>query len=98
MRFRPARRQAATHAVAESALMRSDPTLAGVVEHGLRNHYVPTTASSYKTASQDFIKFCQARGLAPWPVDQVTFCGWLHVSARRLKISSLDMYMAGVRD
>ena len=98
MRTRHPRRRAPTHAVARSALMLRDPALAHVVDHGLRNHYVAATASSYRTASHDFMRFCHARGLRPWPIDQVTFCGWLHVSARRIKISSLDMYMAGVRD
>jgi hypothetical protein len=98
MRHHHARRQAPTNAVAASTLMRADPALARAVDHGLRNHYVRTTASSYKTAANDYVTFCLARSLCPWPTDQVCFCGWLHVSARRLKMTSLSMYMAGVRD
>ena len=78
--------------------MVSDSALARAVDHGLRNHYVTSTSSTYKTATRDYVSFCNVRSLRPWPVDQVTFCGWLHVSARRIQISSLSMYMAGVRD
>ena len=98
MRVRHTRRQAAAHVVGGSALMLVDPMLARLVDHGLRNHYLPGTASSYATAANDFLRFCAARGLAPWPVDQVTFCGWLHVTARRILMSSLETYMAGIRD
>ena len=98
MRVRHPRRQAAAHAVGGSPLMLVDPMLARLVDHGLRHHYLPGTASSYATAANDFLRFCAARGLIPWPVDQVTFCGWMHVTARRIQMNSLEMYMAGIRD
>ena len=94
----PHANQAPTSAIASSALMRADTALALTVDHGIRHHYLKSTGSSYRTASNDFLRFCFKRGLIPWPVDQVTFCGWLHVSARRILMSSLETYMAGVRD
>ena len=93
-----ARNVASTAAVAGSALMLRDPALANRVDFGIRNHYVVGTASSYATGARDYVRFCRNRGLQPWPVDQITFCGWLHASACRIKISSLSMYMGGVRD
>jgi hypothetical protein len=98
MRFRPPRRQPATHAVARSNLMQADPDLAFVVDHGLRAHYTATTGSTYRTGARDYLRFCYNRALSPWPVEEITYCGWLHVTARRIKISSMAMYMAGVRD
>jgi hypothetical protein len=78
--------------------MRADPTLALLVDLGLRTHYVPGTGSSYRTASRDYVRFCVKRGLQPWAVDPIVYCGWLHVTAARIQMSSLSMYMAGVRD
>jgi hypothetical protein len=78
--------------------MRADPMLAWMVNTGVHEHCVPGTVSSYNTGARDYIRFCEARGLDPWPVDEVTYCGWLHVTAARIKMSSLGMYMAGVRN
>ena len=98
MRLRPPRHPPTTYAVARSDLMRSDPGLAGTVDLGLREHYTKNTGSTYRTGANDYSRFCENRALRPWPVDEITYCGWLHVTARRIKISSMAMYMAGVRD
>jgi hypothetical protein len=78
--------------------MRADPVLALLVDHGFRTHYVPGTGSSYRTASRDYVRFCVKRGLEPWAVDVIAYCGWLNVTADRIQMDSLSVYMAGVRD
>ena len=78
--------------------MSRDPALAMRVDTGLRSHYTVNTASSYDTGANDYVRFCRVRGLTPWPVDEVAFCGWLHVTADRIMMSSTGMYMAGVRN
>jgi len=78
--------------------MRSDPALAQVVDQGFREHNTVGTTSSYGTGARDYARFCTERSLRMWPVDEISYCGWLHVTTRRIKVASLDMYMAGVRD
>ena len=78
--------------------MAKDPQLALLVDEGLRSHCTINTVSSYATGARDYVRFNSNRGLAPWPVDEVTYCGWLHVTADRIKMSSMNVYMAGVRD
>jgi hypothetical protein len=84
--------------VARSDLMSKDRTLALLVNHGLHKHYVRGTGSTYRTAARDFAAFCRRRGLAKYPVDQVSFCGYLHTAAKRIMMSSLGVYMAGIKD
>ena len=78
--------------------MRADPELATSVDLGLRTHYARGTGSSYRTGSGQYEDFCSHRGLRAYPVDVVSYCGWLHVTAARILVSSMGMYMAGVRD
>ena len=78
--------------------MTRDPDLARRVDNGLRSHYTSNTASSYSTGARDYIRFCEIRALTPWPVDEVAYCGWLHVTSDRIMMSSTGMYMAGVRN
>jgi hypothetical protein len=78
--------------------MRADPDVALRVDQGFHEHCVPGTTSSYGTGARDYVKFCTMRDLLPWPVDEITYCGWLHVTAARIKVKSMNMYMAGVRD
>ena len=89
---------AVTPRVKRSELMGADPVLAATVDHGLQHHYTRGTGSSYGTGARDYVRFCRGRGLQPWPVDEVSYCGWMHVVAKRIKVTSLGMYMAGVRN
>jgi hypothetical protein len=98
MRRKRARSPPRSAALLTSALSAADPALASVVDNGLRNHCIQTTVSSYSTAARDYIRFCKARGLVPWPPDTLAYCGWLHVTAARIKVASLGVYMSGVRD
>ena len=94
----PTARGAVTPRVATSALMGADPVLARLVDYGLHHGVTRGTRSSYSTGARKYVKFCSSRGLKPWPVLEVTYCGWLHVQAAQIAMSSMDMYMAGVRD
>jgi hypothetical protein len=78
--------------------MRAAPAIALAVDMGLRSHYTVDTASSYGTGERSFTRFCDSHGLTAFPVCAVSYCGWLHVEAKRIKVSSLGMYKAGVRD
>jgi hypothetical protein len=78
--------------------MRADPLLALQVDVGLRTHCKPNTVSSYGTGAKDYLKFCRKRGITPWPVTEVEYCGWLHTLLTHIKIQSVGVYMAGVRD
>jgi hypothetical protein len=101
MRMRKARvgRKPLTPAVTRSVLSFADPVLAAVVNEGLFNHINKGTASSYATGAKDYIAFCKKRGIEPWPVDDIVYCGWLHVTAGRgILMTSVGVYMAGVRD
>lgn len=92
------RSKAVSYRVAHSTLMRADPVLALDVNEGLVGCHVPGTTSSYTTGANDYLRYCSTRSLRPWEVDEIAYCGWLHITARRIKIKSLDMYMAGVRN
>ena len=83
--------------VAVSALQASDPRLASEVTTGLVECVARDTRSSYGTGVRDWLRFCAERGLEPWPPDTISFCGWLHATAKRIKVASIDMYKAGVR-
>jgi hypothetical protein len=78
--------------------MRSDPTLALAVDVGLRTHCKAKTRSSYGTGARDYLRFCGKRGLRPWPVDVVNYCGWLHTLLTHTQIQSMGTYTSGVRD
>ena len=98
MRRKRARHHAPTSAVARSALMRVDPTLALQVDLGIRTHCRPKTLSSYGTGARSYLKFCRNRHLEPWPVEAVTYCGWLHTLLTHVQIQSVGTYTSGVRD
>ena len=78
--------------------MRADPRSAMTVDIGLRTHFTSSTASTYSTGARSYGAFCHNRSIPDYPVDPVTYCGWLHWQAKRILISSLGMYMAGVRN
>jgi hypothetical protein len=78
--------------------MRSDPALALAVDVGLRTHCKAKTRSSYGTGARDYLRFCGGRGLRPWPVDVINYCGWLHTLLTHTQIQSIGTYTSGVRD
>ena len=51
-----------------------------------------------RARASSYAKFCQQRGISVYnyPVEATTYCDWLHTTAARIKISSMDMYMAGL--
>jgi hypothetical protein len=78
--------------------MRVDPTLALAVDVGLRTHCRPKTVSSYGTGARDYLRFCKKRGITPWPVKAINYCGWLHTLLTHTQIQSVGTYTSGVRD
>ena len=99
MRQKRVRRSVTSHAVSRSQLTQVDPSLAQLVDEGLRDHIKPGTQSSYGTATRSWVEFCERRGLQPWPVLEVEFCGWLHVlCARWTRAVSIGAYRSGVRN
>jgi hypothetical protein len=92
------RRAAAAAAMIQAhPLAVADPCVAGVVSTALVEHVRPRTQGSYETAAAQYESFCDVRGLAPYPVDAVAFCGWLVVLATYIDMGSIRMYMSGVR-
>ena len=83
--------------VAGHAMATTDPVTAAAVSGALFDSVVQTTQSSYATGERRWMKFCLLRGLQPYPVDRLWFCGWLLRLASSVLPSSMKMYMAGVR-
>ena len=79
-------------------LRAADPVLAQEVQQGLRDCVEKDTLSSYGTGARDWLRFCADRGIVPWPPPVIAYCGWLHQTAKRIKMTSIDMYKAGVRN
>jgi hypothetical protein len=77
-------------------MAQADPRLAGLISHGLVNHVLPKTRKDYERYAADYMKFCAARELEPWPVDAVLLCGWLTVLCRRISMNSVNSYMAAL--
>ena len=80
-----------------SALAQSDPFLAAAVGASLQDHVVSKTVRTYNSATENYLRFCKIRRLDPWPVSDVTFCGWLIVLSSTVQVSSMGMYLAGVK-
>ena len=78
--------------------MRVDPVLALVVDIGLKAHLRPRTTASYGTGARSYVLFMESRGLQPWPVTPVEYCGWLHTLPPGVQVPSMKVYKAGVRD
>ena len=84
-------------AVAGHILTTADPVLAALVSNALQSSVVPTTYNTYNSATRQYIKFCTDRCLPPFPVDRIILCAWILYMAMSIKVSSLKMYLAGVR-
>lgn len=83
--------------VAAHDISRLDPALASVLSESLAGSVVSTTQSSYRSGLKAWARFCNDRGLDIFPVDRLWFAGWVLHMASSVKVSSLKMYMAGVR-
>ena len=88
---------ALSNVIAGCSLALADPALAAFVDEALVNHVVRGTKSSYNTAARQYADFCSVRGLQAFPVEAITFCGWLITLASRVRVSSFPVYTSGVR-
>ena len=75
----------------------TDPWLASLVTNGITNHVVKSVRSTYGSCTGRYLDFCSRRSLAPWPVDAITLCGWIHHLMGTISTSSLRMYLAAVK-
>jgi hypothetical protein len=75
-------------------LATADPRTAAITDDALLRHVV--CIRTYKSAVQNYLKFCQVRGLVPWPTNDLRICGWMHNLKRTIKPSSIRMYITGV--
>ena len=73
------------------------PLLATLVDEAIIDHVVPGTLRTYRSATDNFSRFCMAHGVCPFPVDAVWLCSWMRVAAMSISIPSLKVYLAGIR-
>ena len=87
----------ASHVVQTSKLARCDPVLAGQVDQGIVEHVLPKTRSSYRSAKDSYVRFCEVRLLRAWPAKDVNVAGWLHTLATTVAVGSMGMYLSGIK-
>ena len=78
-------------------LVTADPALAGDLSGVLVSYLTPGVEQSYSVVVKSYIRFCEARGLCPFPVDSVLLCAWTLRLSTSIKVDSLRMYHSGVR-
>ena len=83
--------------VARDRLLAADPLSARAVSGALRSHVVESVESSYGTAATLFVRFCGVRGLDPWATSAVVLSAFVLFVCLKIKVTSLNMYMAGIR-
>lgn len=81
-----------------SALKSADPGLADEFDAAMQGHIVETTAKSYDSVTRKYVEFCDLRGFEPWPARGVVVAAWILRLMISVKPSSVDMYLAGVRN
>ena len=83
-------------AIVTADLVLADPIMAALVAEGFSNSVVPGVQSSYNTATERFLGFCEVRNLRPWPVRSHMMCAFLHFISTTVAVSSMGMYKAGL--
>jgi hypothetical protein len=74
------------------------PAAAKMLEEAVETAIVPETRSSYATAVKAFEEWCGCNNNpSPFPVDRFWLGAWLRFQAMFVKVSSLRVYMAGIR-
>lgn len=74
-----------------------DPVMRDMVKEAMNGSVQSGTLSSYETGASKYMDFCDMYGLEYWPVQVIWLVAWMRYMASSIKISSLKMYMAGVR-
>ena len=88
-RRKRARESLALRGLSGHPILIIDPAAARGVAEAMENSVLPGTQSSYATAIDNYLDFCQLRAIQPWPVDVIWFCAWLLMLARRIKHTSM---------
>jgi hypothetical protein len=78
-------------------LVLASPTMAAALGEAMDNDIIYGTARSYDSVANNYVQFCEMRGLEPWPADAVLVSAWILRIVTRVKPSSLQVYLAGVR-
>ena len=91
------RKSSAFRGLSGHPIVNIDPASARGVADAIANSVLPGTRSSYATAIDNYLRFCELRAIQPWPVDVIWFCAWLLMLARNIKHTSLKSYAAGLR-
>lgn len=81
----------------QHAIANRDPVLAFLLDEALTGHVVASTRSTYASATKRWVRFCEERSVQPFPADPVWICAWVIDVTSSIKVSSLRMYLAGVK-
>jgi hypothetical protein len=68
-----------------------------MLDTALVDYIVPTTANSYACCAGSYERFCDLRGLQPYPADQVQVSAWIIRLMTSVQPTSLGPYLAAVR-
>jgi hypothetical protein len=68
-----------------------------VVASALGASIKPGTQRGYDSAARSYEQYCTVHGLTPYPVDPISFVGWIVWIAMHISVASVKVYCAGVR-
>jgi hypothetical protein len=75
-----------------------EPAMARELAGALVSHIVPGTAINYNSAAGNYEHFCSLRGHVPYPCDHVSVSAWIMRLMTSVKPTSLNVYLAAVRN
>ena len=75
-----------------------DPQGARRLNKAIMDHITPTTQATYASALKKYLSFCDARDIAPFPVDPVWIALYITVVVSSIKIASLNGYLAAIHN
>jgi hypothetical protein len=68
-----------------------------VVASALGASILPGTQRGYDSAARSYEHYCYVHGLVSYPVDPISFVGWIVYVAMQISVASVKVYCAGVR-
>jgi hypothetical protein len=77
------------------ALTRNFPSLAHSLSEALVHHVVGS--DQYSCVTRQYIEFCEAYSIFPWPVHSVVLGAWILQLCTGISVRSLGVYLAGVK-
>ena len=78
-------------------ISKKDPVLQRLVREAMDGSVREGTLSGYKTGAGKYMDFCDLYGIIHWPVQVIWLVAWMRYMSSSIKVSSLKVYMAGVR-